>query len=1005
MIKNIFIVLIALHFSVGAISQDYFPTNSGVKTKDKTYKAFTNATIYVSPTQVIEKGTLLIRDDKVISVGANVSLPSNTQVYDLEEAFIYPSFIEIYSDFGIQKPKPYSARGRSAQYEASREGYYWNDHILSDYNSINDYRYNSKKAESLRAIGFGVVNAHRPEGIHRGTSVLIALNDNTTDNKRILSDKGAQHLSFSKSKISGQSYPTSIMGAMALIRQFYHDSKWYKNGGSNSKDLAIESYLKIEKLPIIFDASTDKLNPMRAAKIAKEFNKPYIIVGTGNEYQYLHSFKKNKPTLILPLNFPKAYDVSDPLFAKKITINQMRHWDQAPSNPAILAKASVPFALTTHKLDKKNNFLKNIRKSIKRGLTEEQALKSLTITPAKQLGKSKTLGSLDKGKQANFLITSGPIFDEKTKIYENWVQGKPHVLNDRNVLDINGYYSLSLNNTKYSLKIENSNKKIKVSVKEDSLKLNTKVKYKDNWLQITFSKSDSVATYLSQLSARVDNSDLIKGTGVDFEGKNINWYINKDSVLVDTKKEKKLEITKPLTTITFPNNGYGFKKLPTSKTYLFKNATVWTNESDGILKNTDVLVKDGKIAQIGASITSSDAEIIDATGKHLTSGIIDEHSHIAASSINEAGQNSSAEVTIEDAIDPEHIGIYRNLAGGVTTIQILHGSANPIGGQSAIIKLKWGQSASDLIYPNADKFIKFALGENVKQSNWQSFSRFPQTRMGVEQVFVDYFQRAKEYDILKKKVEALKKKQKKLSSKEKEIIKSFRYDLEMESLVDILQGKRFISCHSYVQSEINMLMKVADRFGFTVNTFTHILEGYKVADKMKQHGVAGSTFSDWWAYKYEVNDAIPYNGAIMHKVGVLTAFNSDDAEMSRRLNQEAAKAVKYGGVSEEEAWKFVTLNPAKMLHIDNKVGSVKVGKMADLVLWNGHPMSIYSKAQKTMIEGTIYYDEEKDNQMRSSIAEEKQLLIKRMLEIKEKGHKTQSVKNTAKRDMHCETID
>ena len=258
-------------------------------------------------------------------------------------------------------------------------------------------------------------------------------------------------------------------------------------------------------------------------------------------------------------------------------------------------------------------------------------------------------------------------------------------------------------------------------------------------------------------------------------------------------------------------------------------------------------------------------------------------------SINEGGHNSSAEVSIEDVVDPEDINIYRNLAGGVTSIQILHGSANPIGGRSAIIKLKWGEPADQLIYSNSPKFIKFALGENVKQSNWESYNRFPQTRMGVEQLYVNYFNRAKAYDEKKKSGTP------------------YRYDEEMEVLAEILNGERFISCHSYVQSEINMLMKVAERFDFRVNTFTHILEGYKVADKMKEHGVGASTFSDWWAYKYEVNDAIPYNAAIMSNQGITVAINSDDGEMSRRLNQEAAKTVKYGGMSEEEAWKMVTI--------------------------------------------------------------------------------------------------
>ena len=432
--------------------------------------------------------------------------------------------------------------------------------------------------------------------------------------------------------------------------------------------------------------------------------------------------------------------------------------------------------------------------------------------------------------------------------------------------------------------------------------------------------------------------------------------------------------------------GYGFYELPKQQNILIQNATVWTNEEDGILTETDVLVKNGKIEKIGTNLSAVNTLTIDATGKHLTAGIIDEHSHIAASSINEGGQNSSAEVTIEDVLDPEDINIYRNLAGGVTTIQILHGSANPIGGRSAIIKPRWGSDADGLLYKDAPKFIKFALGENVKQSNWQSYSRFPQTRMGVEQLYVNYFTRAQEYEVKKKSGNA------------------YRYDEEMEVLVEILNRERFISCHSYVQSEINMLMKVAERFNFRVNTFTHILEGYKVADKMKEHGVGASTFSDWWAYKYEVMDAIPYNASIMTNAGITVAINSDDAEMSRRLNQEAAKSVKYGGMSEEDAWKMVTLNPAKLLHLDDKVGSIKVGKDADLVLWSNHPLSVYAKAEKTLIEGAVYFDMETDKLQRKKIQEEKNKLVNLMRNEKDSGGKKKTPMKKKKRYLTCESL-
>ncbi|MEO1436202.1 MAG: amidohydrolase family protein, partial [Bacteroidota bacterium] len=370
-------------------------------------------------------------------------------------------------------------------------------------------------------------------------------------------------------------------------------------------------------------------------------------------------------------------------------------------------------------------------------------------------------------------------------------------------------------------------------------------------------------------------------------------------------------------------------------------------------------------------------------------GIIDEHTHIAISrGVNEGTQNSSAEVSIADVVNSEDINIYRQLAGGVVGAQLLHGSANPIGGQSGIVKFRWGLTPEDMKIKDTAPFIKFALGENVKQSNWGDDyrTRFPQTRMGVEQVFVDKFTQAEAYAELKASG------------------KPYRHDIEMEVLLEILQSKRFITCHSYVQSEINMLMKVAEQFGFRLNTFTHILEGYKIADKMKAHGAGGSTFSDWWAYKFEVIDAIPYNAAILNEQGVTVAINSDNAEMARRLNQEAAKTIMFGGVSEEDAWKMVTLNPAKLLHLDSHMGSIKTGKDADIVIWSDHPLSIYAQAEFTFVDGVEYFSKEKDTATRKFIQAERQRLIEKMLEHKKGGGQTRPVKGKKIHLYHCDHI-
>jgi imidazolonepropionase-like amidohydrolase len=466
------------------------------------------------------------------------------------------------------------------------------------------------------------------------------------------------------------------------------------------------------------------------------------------------------------------------------------------------------------------------------------------------------------------------------------------------------------------------------------------------------------------------------GRGSDPQGNIFTWTATFDKKAPEKGDTVKSKQPLVLGKVTYPFLSYGWEEMPKAGNIVIKNATVWTSEKEGKLENTDVLVKDGKIAAVGKNLADATARVIDGTGKHVTAGIIDEHSHIASSSTNEGGQSVTSEVRIGDNLNPDDMNIYRQLSGGVTSSHILHGSANTIGGQTQLIKLRWGANDQDMKFAGADGFIKFALGENVKRSSaTQGNTRFPDTRMGVDQIFMDAFQRASDYQAAMKAADE--------NNKKKGAAPMVvRRDLELDALVEIMNKKRFITCHSYVQSEINAAMKVGDKFGFTFNTFTHILEGYKVADKMKAHGANVSTFSDWWIYKMEVVDAIPYNAYIMHKVGLNVAINSDDAEMARRLNQEAAKSVKYGGMSEEDALKMVTINPAKMLHVDGRTGSIKVGKDADLVVWSDHPLSIYAKAEKTIVDGIIYFDRDRDAAMRIQNKTEKARLIQKMAAAK-----------------------
>jgi len=587
------------------------------------------------------------------------------------------------------------------------------------------------------------------------------------------------------------------------------------------------------------------------------------------------------------------------------------------------------------------------------------------------LGMYDKIGSLDAGKIANFLITSGPIFAEKTVLLQNWTQGLKNSIKDENWYDVKGIYTLTANTNggvkAFSVDLKDAG--IASFMGKDTLA--GKYSYDGKLVKLSYVEGRGPNAKETILSG-VATGKTWNGRGSDAAGNVFTWTAN-----FDKKTEAKADSSKPkqpvvLGKVTYPFLSYGWEQMPKAENILIKNATVWTNEKEGNLNNTDVLVKNGKIIAVAKNLTDTTARIIDGTGKYVTAGIIDEHSHIASSSTNEGGQSVTSEVRIGDNLNPDDMNIYRQLSGGVTSSHILHGSANTIGGQTQLIKLRWGANDQDMKFAGADPFIKFALGENVKRSSsTQGNPRFPDTRMGVDQVLMDAFTRAVDYQASLKAAED--------NNKKKGATPIIvRRDLELDALVEIMNKKRFITCHSYVQSEINATMKVADKFGFVVNTFTHILEGYKVADKMKAHSANVSTFSDWWNYKMEVVDAIPYNAYIMHKVGLNVAINSDDAEMARRLNQEAAKSIKYGGMSEEDAFKMITINPAIMLHIDNKVGSIKVGKDADLVLWSDNPLSIYAKAEKTIVDGIIYFDRDKDAAMRIQNKNEKARLIQKL---------------------------
>ncbi len=1032
--KHLLTFLLAAGLLQTAVAQTTFPRNGAFDERPGLF-AFTNATIVVDPQTTLQNATLLVRDGKIEAVGTAVSIPTGSVITNLNGKRIYPALLDIDSDYGMpEAARPAGGGGRGfggvPQYESSKKGpYYWNQAIQPETDAGVAFKANATKADELRKLGFGAVLTHAHDGIARGNSAIVTLADDR-ENMLVLRNGVSAHYSFSKGT-SGQAYPNSGMGAVALLRQAFYDADWYKRGGSKEQNnLSLEAMSRHAGLPAIFDAG-DKMGVLRADKIGDEFGVQYIIRGGGDEYQRLPEIKATGASLIIPVNFPQPYDVEDVWDADNISWAELKHWEMAPLNAGMLAGAGVPFALTTTGLKAKTEFWANIRKAIENGLTETQALEALTTTPAKLIRADDLLGSLKPGFAANFLITNGNLFSSDAVIYENWIRGKQYIITNKNAADLRGAYTLTVG-PQSTLKLNITGKSPitpEYQVISDTTKITPKVSVSGEVITMQIALNKRQPTALTRLTG-YRTATGFTGDGETPDGKIVTWTATRTgdaplsgsaasvsgvsasmvstsgvsgSVVSTSAASTTATAANLRATMRYPFVGMGNAQKPQAQTMLIKNASVWTNEAAGILTAADVLVQNGKIAQVGQNLTApAGASVIDGTGKHLTNGIFDEHSHIALFSINEGGQSSSAEVRMADVINPDDINIYRQLAGGVTSSQLLHGSANAIGGQSAIVKLKWGESAAGMLIAGADGFIKFALGENVKQSNYPNpnvLTRFPQSRMGVEQVYMDHFMRAKEYNAGWKNYNAL-------NAKDKATATMPRRDIELDAIGEILDAKRFITCHSYVQSEINMLLHVADSLGFKVNTFTHILEGYKVADKMAKHGAGGSSFADWWAYKMEVKDAIPYNAAIMHRQGVVVSINSDDAEMARRLNQEAAKTVEYGGISEIDAWKMVTLNPAKLMHLDGRLGSIRPGKDADLVLWNANPLSIYARPEKTIIDGAIYFDLQAEDKKRDDLQAERARLIQKMIAAKAGGAPTAGRPAFRRQRMwHCEDVE
>lgn len=926
--------------------------------------AITNARIVTAPGQVIPRGTLVIRDGVITAVGANVAVPADARVWPGDSLTVYAGMIDAFvvpSEAGVTRPGtggPGAAPAASAPVRGAASS---NAAVTPEVRMVEALPLGNDQLENLRGAGFAVVQLAPRSGIVRGQSAVVGLGDGSA-NENVVRADFAQVMAPDP---QARSYPGSLMGAIAVLRQTFLDAKWYRD--------AVKAYAKAKGTerpdenvslqalqpviagtqPVVFVAD-EMLEVLRCAQIAKEAAVTARIVGAGDEYKRAEDIVAVAVPLIVPVNFPDAPDVSNGDNVIEVSTEELRHWQQAPGNPAALEKVGARFALTSNGLKDVKSFRANVAKAIARGYKADAALAAVTIVPAELLGLSDKLGTIAPGKIANLTVTRGDLFGEKSTVREVWVDGRRYEVAKGE--GMKGHWTLG-GGAGTLLVAADKDTTVKLVNGADTLKA-TGVNFQGDRVRFTVSRGGSPEHY-----ALTANQDKATGT---VSGAGGPREVSAWRAAEPAKDAKPADAAPVATPIVMGNTEAWRAPRPAQPAaVIVKNATIWTAGPQGTLENADIVLRGGKVAAVGRNLaTPSGAVVIDGAGKHVAPGIIDEHSHSAIlGNVNECTNNVTCEVRIQDVINSESTNIYRQLAGGTTIMHLLHGSCNAIGGQAAVIKNKWGEAPDQLLYALAPPTVKFALGENPKQSNWgnERTSRYPKSRAGVEESIREAFTGALDY---------------KASFAKKGGIPP-RRDLQEEALLEILEGKRFIHCHSYRADEILALMRLTEDFGFRVNTFTHVLEGYKVANEIEAHGASALGFTDWWAYKQEVIDAIPYNAYILWSRGVNTGFNSDSDELARRLNTEATKAIKYGGVPPQEAIKFVTLNPAKSLKIDKYVGSLEVGKDADFSVWDGSPLSPFAHCEQTWIEGRKYFDRAADLEGRAALAQERTALIAR----------------------------